>query len=74
MEKTKVLVADDNREFSRIVSQFISAQDEFQVVGIARDGLEALRLIEKKGPYTGFRHYYASFGWFGSFGKTQRIQ
>jgi two-component system response regulator (stage 0 sporulation protein A) len=51
MEKTKVLVADDNREFSRIVSQFISAQDEFQVVGIARDGLEALRLIEKERPH-----------------------
>ncbi|MDR7869997.1 MAG: sporulation transcription factor Spo0A [Tissierellaceae bacterium] len=51
MGKIKVAIADDNREFSKIVSQFISTQDEFEVVGIAKDGLEALRLVEKERPH-----------------------
>ena len=51
MGKIKLVVADDNREFSKIVAQFISAQEEFEVVGIAKDGLEALRLIEKEKPH-----------------------
>ncbi|NLY44531.1 MAG: sporulation transcription factor Spo0A [Tissierella sp.] len=51
MGKIKVVVADDNREFSKIVAQFISTQEEFEVVGIAKDGLEALRLIDKEKPH-----------------------
>ena len=50
MNKTRIVIADDNREFSKIVSQFISTQDEFEVVGIAKDGMEALRLIDKERP------------------------
>lgn len=51
MGKIKVVVADDNREFSRIVAQFISTQEEFEVVGIAKDGIEALRIIDKEKPH-----------------------
>ena len=51
MGKIKVVIADDNREFSKIVSQFISTQDEFEVVGIAKDGMEALRIIDKVRPH-----------------------
>lgn len=50
MRKTKVVIADDNREFSKIVSQFISTQVEFEVVGIAKDGIEALKLIDIEKP------------------------
>ncbi len=50
MKKAKVVVADDNREFSKIISQFISTQEEFEVVGIAKDGIETLRIIDKERP------------------------
>lgn len=51
MDKIKVVIADDNRDFCKIVSQFITAQDEFEVVGIAKDGIEALSLIDKERPH-----------------------
>lgn len=50
MEKIKVVIADDNREFCQIVSQFISVQEEFQIVGIAKDGIEALDLVKRESP------------------------
>lgn len=50
MKNIKVVVADDNREFCQIVAQFISAQSEFQVVGTAKDGMEALELIQRERP------------------------
>ena len=50
MGKIRVLVAEDNREFSKIVAQFVSSQEEFEVVGIAKDGLEALRLVDSEKP------------------------
>lgn len=50
MEKIRVAIADDNKEFCQIIAQFISAQEEFEVVGIARDGIEALDLIEREKP------------------------
>ena len=33
---------DDNREFCGILSKFLSMEGEFEVIGIAKDGLEAL--------------------------------
>lgn len=48
MEKIKVLIADDNREFSNILSKYISSVDGFQVVGTAKDGIEALSLVKKQ--------------------------
>lgn len=51
MEKIKVAIADDNKEFCQIIAQFISAQEEFEVVGIAKDGIEALELIERERPH-----------------------
>ena len=48
MGKIKVIIADDNWEFCQILSKFISSQEEFHVLGIAKDGLEALELIERE--------------------------
>ncbi|HSH34647.1 sporulation transcription factor Spo0A [Schnuerera sp.] len=42
MEKRKILIVDDNREFCGILSKFLSMEGEFEVIGIAKDGLEAL--------------------------------
>lgn len=50
MKKTKVVIADDNREFSDILTRFISSHDEFQVVGVAKDGIEALEVINREKP------------------------
>lgn len=50
MEKRKVLIVDDNREFCEILSKFISMEGEFEVVGIAKDGLEALDKVAEIKP------------------------
>src|SRR5690554_6702494 len=50
MEKIKVVIADDNREFSNIISKYISSVGDFEVVGKAKDGVEALSLVEEKNP------------------------
>lgn len=50
MEKIKVVIADDNREFSNIISKYISSVGGFEVVGKAKDGVEALNLVEEKKP------------------------
>ncbi len=48
MGKRKVIVADDNKEFREILVEFICSQDDFELVGQANDGVEALELIEKE--------------------------
>ncbi len=50
MVKTRVAIVDDNKDFCQIVAQFISAHEEFEVVGTAKDGIEALDLIERERP------------------------
>ncbi len=50
MEKTKILIADDNREFCDILSKFLSMDDDFEVIGVAKDGLEALDKITEEQP------------------------
>ena len=50
MEKTKILIADDNRDFCDILSKFLSADENFEIVGIAKDGLEALDLLTEVEP------------------------
>jgi two-component system response regulator (stage 0 sporulation protein A) len=50
MKKITVAIADDNREFCQIITQFLSAQEEFEVVGIAKDGIEALEIVKKEKP------------------------
>ena len=50
MEKKTILIADDNREFCEILNKFLSTEEDFEVVGIAKDGLDALEKIEKENP------------------------
>lgn len=49
-DKIKVLLADDNKDFCEILCEYLSSQDDIEVVGIARDGLEACELINAKTP------------------------
>ncbi len=47
MKKLKVLLADDNEDFTEILSEYINSQDDFKVVNIVNDGLEALRYLKR---------------------------
>lgn len=46
----KVLLVDDNKDFCLLVKDYINAQEDMEVVGIADNGLEGLEIIESKGP------------------------
>lgn len=52
MEDTKiqVIIADDNKEFCNILNDYLLSQRDIVVTGIARDGLEALDVIQEKKP------------------------
>jgi len=47
---TRVLVIDDSAYVRKVVSQMLSHSPSIQVVGIARDGVEALDLVEELRP------------------------
>ena len=49
-EKIKVFIADDNQEFSHTLSSYINSQDDMEIVGMARDGNEAVDLVIKTEP------------------------
>lgn len=48
--KITVLIADDNKEFCNILNDYLLNQRDIMVIGTAKDGLEALKLIEEKKP------------------------
>ena len=50
MEKIKVLIADDNREFCEMVKGYLEKQHDIEIVGVAYDGLDACRRIELSRP------------------------
>jgi two-component system, response regulator, stage 0 sporulation protein A len=46
----RVLLADDNREFIEVLKEYITRQEDFQLVGVAYHGNEALELIYREQP------------------------
>jgi len=46
----KVAFADDNKDFTTIVQEYLLQQTDIQLVGIAHDGEEILKIIEEKKP------------------------
>lgn len=48
--RISVLIADDNKEFCNILNDYLLNQRDIVVTGIAKDGIEALKLIEEKKP------------------------
>jgi two-component system response regulator (stage 0 sporulation protein A) len=48
--KISVLIADDNKEFGEILGEYLNDQEDIQVVGVAKDGLEAFDMISNKQP------------------------
>lgn len=49
-KKIKIVIADDNKEFCSILNEYLEKQDDLEVVGIAKDGLEALKVISQENP------------------------
>jgi two-component system response regulator (stage 0 sporulation protein A) len=52
MEESRisVLIADDNKEFCNILNDYLLSQRDIMVTGIAKDGIEALKLIKERKP------------------------
>ena len=48
--KIRVLISDDNNEFANTLSSFLEKDSAIQIMGIANDGEEALKLIEEIQP------------------------
>src|SRR5690554_2592674 len=49
-DRITVLIADDNKDFCNIIAEYLSKQDDMEVVAVAYDGVEALDLIHKLQP------------------------
>lgn len=47
MQKIEVMLADDNKEFTNLLSEFISEQPDMEVIGVAYNGDEVVQLIER---------------------------
>lgn len=50
MDMTRILIADDNREFAELLSEFLNDQLDMQVVGVASNGHDVLTMIENCQP------------------------
>jgi two-component system response regulator (stage 0 sporulation protein A) len=50
MNKLRVLIVEDNKDACEILQKLISIQNDMEVVGIANDGKEALRLLMETEP------------------------
>ena len=50
MEKLNVAIADDNERMLRLLEDIVSSDEELEVVGTAKDGEEACRVIKEKQP------------------------
>lgn len=48
--KIRVILADDNREFTELLKDYLTAQDDIDVIGIASNGNEVLSLLEGEVP------------------------
>lgn len=45
-----VLIADDNRDFCELLKEFIAQQEDFNLTGIAYNGIDALQMIRETKP------------------------
>lgn len=50
MEKLNVAIADDNERMLRLLGDIIRSDEELEVVGTAKDGEEAYKMIKEKEP------------------------
>lgn len=46
MKKIRVILADDNREFVQMLTEYVEDQEDMEVMGVAYNGDEVMELIE----------------------------
>ncbi len=49
-EKITLLIADDNHDFSQTLARYLEKQEDMEVIGIAKDGVEAVDMISNTIP------------------------
>ncbi len=49
-KRIKILIADDNDEFCIVLKDYLNNQEDFNVIGIAKNGIEALKFIKENKP------------------------
>ena len=49
-EKITVLISDDNREFANTLKEYLEKEEDIEVIGMAKDGEEAISLIASLKP------------------------
>ena len=49
-EKISILIADDNAEFAKTLKGYIEKEEDMEVIGHAKDGNEAVKMIENAQP------------------------
>jgi len=49
-DKINILIADDNKEFCEILQEYISSQEDFNLLGVAYNGVETLKMIQELNP------------------------
>lgn len=49
-EKINVLIADDNQDFSQTLATYLEGQEDMDVIGMAKDGTEAVDMIANTMP------------------------
>jgi two-component system response regulator (stage 0 sporulation protein A) len=49
-EVIKITIADDNKEFCELLKEFLQQQEDFELAGIAQNGLEALEMVQEEKP------------------------
>ncbi|SFJ30609.1 sporulation transcription factor Spo0A [Thermoflavimicrobium dichotomicum] len=50
MDKIRVALADDNREFAELLKEYLSSQSDIEVIGVAYNGGEVIDLLNEKVP------------------------
>lgn len=48
--KITILLADDNADFTNTLTGYIERQEDMEVIGVARDGKEAIEMIKNTNP------------------------
>jgi two-component system, response regulator, stage 0 sporulation protein A len=50
LKNIRVILADDNREFTELLQEYLNAQEDIEVVGVAYNGNEVLKLLSNTVP------------------------
>jgi two-component system, response regulator, stage 0 sporulation protein A len=48
--RVKVLIADDNREFTELLRDYVASQEDMEVCGVAHNGNEVVDLVRERQP------------------------